>query len=127
MKGIKKQHRSERSPQIYSQGLLSDLPRLHVADESNMAVEKAKLEICHYPRNARSKLWEYFVFYQVKEGPKTKENLDMTKVICRLCTKQYTNKGLCLFNSYKFKFVHRRKYNQPAVSFRSSAPKGHRL
>ena len=30
----------------------------------------------------------------MKEGPKTKENLDMTKVICRLCRKQYANKGL---------------------------------
>ena len=59
-----------------------------------MAAEKAELEICRYPGNARSKLWEYFVFYQVKEGPKTKENLDMTKVICRLCRKQYANKGL---------------------------------
>ena len=47
-----------------------------------------------YPENARSKVWEYFGFYQVKEGPKTKENLDMTKVICRLCRKQYANKGL---------------------------------
>ena len=94
MKGIKKQYRSERLPQINSQGPLSDLPRLHVADESNVVAEKAELEICRYPGNARSKLWEYFVFYQVKEGPKTKENLDMTKVICRLCRKQYANKGL---------------------------------
>ena len=42
----------------------------------------AELEICRYPGNARSKVWEYFGFYQLKEGPKTKENLDMTKVIC---------------------------------------------
>jgi len=59
-----------------------------------MAAEMAKWEIRRYPGNARSKVWEYFGFYQVKEGPKTKENLDMTKVICRLCRKQYTNKGL---------------------------------
>ena len=39
-------------------------------------------------------MWEYFSFYQVREGPKTKENLDMTKVICRLCRKLYANKGL---------------------------------
>ena len=76
MKGIKKQHRSEMSPQINSQGPLSDLPRLHVADESNMAAEMAELEICRYPGNARSKVWGYFGFYQLKEGPKTKENLD---------------------------------------------------
>ena len=79
------------SPQINSQGPLSDLPPLHVADESNMAAEMAELEICCYPGNARSKVWEYFGFYQLKEGPKTKEDLDMIKVICRLCRKQYTN------------------------------------
>ena len=59
-----------------------------------MAAEMAELENCRYPGNARSKVWEYFGFYQLKEGPKTKENLDMTKVICRLCRKQYANKGL---------------------------------
>ena len=41
MKGIKKQHRSEMSPQINPQGPLSDLPRLHVVDESNMEAEMA--------------------------------------------------------------------------------------
>ena len=82
------------SPQINSQGPISDLPRLHVA-ESNRAAEMAELEICRYPGNARSKVWEYFGFYQVKEGPKTKVNsVDMTKVICWLCRKQYANKGL---------------------------------
>ena len=43
MKGIKKQHRSEMSPQINPQGPLSDLPRLNVVDESNMAAEMAEL------------------------------------------------------------------------------------
>ena len=42
-----------------------------------MAAEMAELEICRYPGNARSKVWRYFDFYQPKEGPKTKENLDM--------------------------------------------------
>ena len=37
MKGIKKQHHSKMSP-------LSDLPRLHVAEESNMVAEMAELE-----------------------------------------------------------------------------------
>ena len=59
-----------------------------------MVAEMAELEICRYPGNDRSKVWEYFGFYQLKEGPKTKENLDMTKVICRLCRKKYANKGL---------------------------------
>ena len=82
------------SPQINSQGPLSDLPHLYVADESNMAAEMAELEICRYPGNARSKVSKYLGFYQLKEGPKTKENLDMMKVICRLCKKQYANKDL---------------------------------
>ena len=64
-------------PQINSQDPLSDLLRLDVADESNMAAEMAELEICRYPGNARSKVWGYFGFYQLKEGPKTKENLNM--------------------------------------------------
>ena len=35
--------------QINSQDPLSDLPRLHVADECNMAAKMATLEICRYP------------------------------------------------------------------------------
>ena len=50
------------SPQINSQGPLSELSCSHVAVKSNMAAEMAKLEICHYPGNARSKVWEYFGF-----------------------------------------------------------------
>ena len=76
-------------PQINSQGLLSDLPHLHVVTCCNMAAGMAELEIRHF---SRTKVWEYFRFYQVKEGPKTKENLDMMKVICRLCRKQQAKK-----------------------------------
>ena len=54
--------------------LSPDMPRLHVADESNMAAKMEELEICCYPGNARLKVWEYFGFHQVKEGPKTKES-----------------------------------------------------
>ena len=49
MKDIKKQHRSEMASKINSQGPLSDLPRLHVADECKMAAKMATLEICRYP------------------------------------------------------------------------------
>ena len=52
-----------------SQCPLSDMPHLHVADESNMAAKMDELEIFRYPGNARSKVWEYFGFHQVKEGP----------------------------------------------------------
>ena len=36
-----------------------------------------ELEICRYPGNARSKVWEYFGFHQVKEGPQNKGKLGM--------------------------------------------------
>ena len=88
MKSIKKQHHSQMSPQINSQGPVSDLPRLYVADEPNMAAEIV------------SKVWEHFGFYQVKEGPKTKENLYMMKVFCRVCRKQYANSGTTPFYFY---------------------------
>ena len=54
------------SPQINSQAPLSDLPRLHVADESNMMAEMAELESCHYPGNARSKVREYTGGYWIR-------------------------------------------------------------
>ena len=92
MKSIKKQHRSQMSPQINSQGPVSDLPRLYVADEPNMAAEIV------------SKVWEHFGFYQVKEGFKTKESLDLTKVICRLCSKQYAK--LQRFVAHVFCWLH---------------------
>ena len=53
---------------------LSALPGFHVADESNMVA--AKIEIYHYPGNARSKLWEYFGFYQLKEGLKGEKYME---------------------------------------------------
>ena len=66
MKGNKKQHCSKMSPQINSQGPLSDLPHSHVAAKSNMAAEMVAFEICPYPGNARSKVWEFLS----SEGPK---------------------------------------------------------
>ena len=49
------------------------MPPLHVADESNMVAEMAELEICRFPGNARSNVWEYFGFYQLKEGPEQRK------------------------------------------------------
>ena len=37
---------------------------------------------------------DVFWFLSSEGRPKRKENLDMTKVVCRLCRKQYANKGL---------------------------------
>ena len=58
-----------------------------------MAGESAA-ETFEYPgRNAKSMVWRYFAFYKSKEGSATKENLDMSKAICRVCQKEYANEG----------------------------------
>ena len=67
-------------------------------DANNNAVNKdaAGVEervIYPYPGHQKSKVWEYFGFYKLKDGPASKDNLDMTYAICRLCTKKYANKG----------------------------------
>ncbi|WAR27086.1 ZBED1-like protein [Mya arenaria] len=49
---------------------------------------------------AKSKVWLFFAFKKIKPGPPTKENLDMSKVYCRLCKKAYANKG----NTTNFQF-----------------------
>ena len=41
----------------------------------------AKMEICHYPGNARSKLWEYFGFYQLKEGLNGEKYMEKPKLL----------------------------------------------
>ena len=79
------------STQSNSQGPLSDLPHLHIADESNMAAEIAELEICRCKRQVKSVGIFWFLS---KYGAKTKEDFDKTRVICRLCRKQSGSKGL---------------------------------
>ncbi|KAK3584783.1 hypothetical protein CHS0354_021243 [Potamilus streckersoni] len=55
--------------------------------------EKDPKTIYPYPvGKAHSRVWTYFGFYKAQEGPLTKENLDMTKVVCKLCRKEYANK-----------------------------------
>ena len=75
MKGKKKPNRSKMSPQINSQDPLSDLPRLHVADESNMAAEMGELEICRYPGNAGQKCALIFWFLSSKGRAQNKRKL----------------------------------------------------
>ena len=55
MQSIKNQHGSEMSPQINSQGPLSDLHGLYLADEFKKATEMAELKICLCPGKARIK------------------------------------------------------------------------
>ena len=53
--------------------------------------------IYSYPGNrSKSKVWKYFGFLKVKQGPPTRENLDKSKAVCRYCRKEYANKGLLL-------------------------------
>ena len=32
-----------------------------------------------YPGKTESKVWDYFGFYKIKEGPATRQTLDMTR------------------------------------------------
>lgn len=50
-------------------------------------------QIYPYPGATRSVVWKYFGFTKKKEGPPSKQNLDMAVVICKLCKKSYANKG----------------------------------
>ena len=52
----------------------------------------------HPVGKARSEVWKVFGFYKLRgrQGPATRENLDMTKAVCWLCRNEYTNKGLYL-------------------------------
>lgn len=46
------------------------------------------MEIYPFPAITKSKVWDFYGFYKVKEGPPLRENLDMTKAVCRLCLKK---------------------------------------
>ena len=41
-----------------------------------------------YPGNTKSKVWDFFEFYKIKEGPPKKTTLDMTVSISKLCKKK---------------------------------------
>ena len=73
MKDIKNQHRNEMAFQINSQDPLSDLPRLHVGDECNIAAKMATLEICRYPGNSslEFKVEIKMIANNIKNGLKT--------------------------------------------------------
>lgn len=55
--------------------------------------DRGDMEIYPFPAITKSKVWDFYGFYKVKEGPPLRENLDMTKAVCRLCLKKYINKG----------------------------------
>jgi hypothetical protein len=56
-------------------------------------------EICdnptlyNYPGKTKSKVWDYFGFLKIKDGPVSKQTLDMSTAVCRKCHKKYINKG----------------------------------
>ncbi|XP_061162647.1 uncharacterized protein LOC133171872 [Saccostrea echinata] len=45
-----------------------------------------------HTRVTKHRVWTYFAFNKLKDGPATKANLDMTKAVCRLCIKEYSFK-----------------------------------
>lgn len=55
--------------------------------------EKPKLFLPR-TKNIRYKVWNHFGFRNGKDGPPTKENLDMDKAVCMLCSRSYAFKGL---------------------------------
>jgi hypothetical protein len=66
-------------------------------DGNNNEVSEERV-IYPYPGTTKSKVWDFFGFYKLKEGPPTKKNLDMEHAVCRLCRKKYSNKGWCCLN-----------------------------
>ena len=49
--------------------------------------------IYSYPGNrSKSRVWKYFGFLKLKQGPPTRENLDISKALCRYCKKEYAIK-----------------------------------
>ena len=51
-------------------------------------------EIFAYPGGRKkSRVWKTFGFLKKGPGPATRENLDMTRALCRICKKSYVNKG----------------------------------
>lgn len=63
-------------------------------------------QIYPYPGETRSVVWKYFGFTKKKEGPPSKQNLDMAVFICKLCRKSYANKGKQKNDSFAPRLAH---------------------
>ena len=50
-------------------------------------------KIYDYPGQWTSRCWKVFGFRKVKDGPPSKETLDMSRAICKMCRKSYVNNG----------------------------------
>lgn len=72
-------------------------------------------EIYPFPAITKSKVWDFYGFYKVKEGPPLRENLDMTKAVCRLCLKKYINKGNTSHLMGHIKKVHSEMFSTGSV------------
>ena len=56
--------------------------------------EDDQREILPYPgTKSKSEVWKYFGFYRKAVGPPTRQNLDMSRAVCKLCRRTYANKG----------------------------------
>ena len=65
----------------------------HGDTNNNVPTDRNVQDIYPYPGKTKSKVWNYFGFCKMKEGPPSKQTLDMNYAICKLCRKKYTNKG----------------------------------
>ena len=76
-------------------------PNNNTVDAVNIADSTGNVEhvkaIYDFPgRKTKSNVWKYFGFYKLKPGPPSKENLDMSFAVCKICKKTYANKGILL-------------------------------
>lgn len=77
--------------------------------------DRGDVEIYPFPAITKSKVWDFYGFYKIKEGPPLRENLDMTKAVCRLCLKKYINKGNTSHLMGHIKKVHSEMFSTGSV------------
>lgn len=77
--------------------------------------DRGDMEIYPFPAITKSKVWDFYGFYKVKDGPPLRENLDMTKAVCRLCLKKYINKGNTSHLMGHIKKVHSEMFSTGSV------------
>ena len=85
------------SPVVKSIKRLSSLlngTQWSVKSKQNIAIIQAEMP--------KSKVWKYFGFTKVKEGPPVKENLDMLKTYCRLRSCHVGDRDLSFYLPFLF-------------------------
>ena len=73
--------------------------------EAEAKLEAGDRTIYPFPgKKTKLKVWNFFGFHKIKEGPPTKENLDMAVAVCRVCGKKYANKGNFLRGKFRWRY-----------------------